>query len=134
MITRKIERNQLGRDHKSFTVQVTPVERQNWGRAHSDVGSKCQQVFFLATQRAQQEIRDVYTHTHKKSSCLLSSSSVIYTCTPFLHFSVALLLFLLCFSTSTLFFSSSAPPCFLLALRRPEQHRACACFPGPSAP
>lgn len=29
MITRKIERNQLGRDHKSFTVQVTPVARPN---------------------------------------------------------------------------------------------------------
>lgn len=68
MITRKIERNQLGRDHKSFTVQVTPAARQNWGRAHSDVGSKCQQVFSLATQRAQQDIR--YVYTPKKSSCL----------------------------------------------------------------
>lgn len=29
MITRKIERNQLGQDHKSFTVQVTPVARRS---------------------------------------------------------------------------------------------------------
>uniref|UniRef100_A0AAZ1X3J4 BAI1 associated protein 3 n=1 Tax=Oreochromis aureus TaxID=47969 RepID=A0AAZ1X3J4_OREAU len=37
MITHKIERNQLGRDHKSFTVQVTPVARQNRGWAQNDV-------------------------------------------------------------------------------------------------
>lgn len=75
--------------------------------------------------------RRVDMFTLKKSSCLLS---VIYTCTPSLHFSVALLLFLLCFSTSTLCFSSFAPPCFLLALHCPEQHRTCACFPELSAP
>lgn len=68
----------------------------------------------------------------KKSSCLLLS--IIYTRTPSLHFSVALLLFLLCFSTSTLCFSSWAPLCFLLALHRPEQHRACTRFPGSPAP
>lgn len=45
MITRKIERNQLGRDHKSFTVQVTPIARQSWGRPRDDVHSKCQRVF-----------------------------------------------------------------------------------------
>lgn len=66
MITRKIERNQLGRDHKSFTVQVTPVARPKVG-AHDDVGSKCQHVFSPATQRAQQEIRYVYTLHRKKS-------------------------------------------------------------------
>lgn len=131
MITRKIERNQLGQDYKSFTVQVMPLARQNSGRPHNDVGSKCHQVFSLATQRAQQESRYVYTQK-KKNSCLLLS--VIYTCTPSLHFSVALLLFLLCFSTSTLCFSSSAPPCFVLALHRPEQHRACARFPESPAP
>lgn len=52
MMTRKIERNQLGRDYKSFTVQVKPRARQRGG-LNDDVGSKCQQVFSLATQRAQ---------------------------------------------------------------------------------
>lgn len=56
MITRKIDRNQLGRDHKSFTVQVMPVARQTWERAHNDVESKCQQEFSLVLQRAQLEI------------------------------------------------------------------------------
>lgn len=31
MMTRKIERNQLGRDYKSFTVQVKPRARQRGG-------------------------------------------------------------------------------------------------------
>lgn len=72
-------------------------------------------------------------YTQKQSSCFLSSS-IIYTQTQSLHFSVALLLFLLFFSISTLCFSAFAPPRFLLALHRPEQHRACACFPGSPAP
>lgn len=72
-------------------------------------------------------------YTQKQSSCFLSSS-IIYTHTQSLHFSVALLLFLLFFSTSTLCFSAFAPPRFLLALHRPEQYRACACFPGSPAP
>lgn len=70
--------------------------------------------------------------TQKEISCLMSSS-IIHTRAPSLHFSVALLLFLLCFSASTLCFSSSAPPRFLLALRRPEQHRARARLPGSPA-
>lgn len=70
--------------------------------------------------------------TQKEIRCLLSSS-IIYTRAPSLHFSVALLLFLLCFSTSTLCFSSSAPPRFLLALHRPEQHGARARLPGSPA-
>lgn len=31
LVTRKIERNQLGRDYKSFTLQVTPLAGGVWG-------------------------------------------------------------------------------------------------------
>lgn len=115
MITRKIERNQLGRDHKSFTVQVTPVARQNWGRAHNYVGSKCQQVFFLATQRAQQQIRYVYTQKKKQLPVVVShlhSHLVLpLLCSPasfpslFLHLHPLFLLF----CSSSLSASSASP-------------------------
>jgi len=100
MITRKIERNQLGRDHKSFTVQVTPVATQNWRRAHNDAKMSEKVLPWQHKWLG----RNVCTQI--QSSCLLRSS-VIYTHS--LHFSVALLLFLLFISSSTLCFSSFAP-------------------------
>lgn len=56
---------------------------------------------------------------------------------PPLRLSVALLLFLLCVSASTLCLSSPPPPpppCFLLAVHRLEQHGARAHCPDPAAP
>lgn len=117
MITRKIERNQLGRDYKSFTVQVMPLARQNSGRPHNDVGSKCHQVFSLATQRAQQESRYVYTQKKQKTvACVVVSHLHLHPvppllCSPasfpplFLHLHPLFLLF-----CSSLLCASSASP------------------------
>lgn len=74
MITRKIERNQLGRDHKNFTVQVKP----EWRRAND--GNRMW--------------KSRNSFAQKRISFLLKSS-IIYMHTSSLHFLVALLLFLL---------------------------------------
>lgn len=113
MITRMIERSQLGRDYKSFTVQVMPQARQNWGRACDDVRRKCHQVFSLATYRAQQESR--YVYTEKKQLSVVSHLHLHpippLLCSPasfpslFLHLHPLFLLF-----CSSLLSASSALP------------------------
>lgn len=83
MITRKIERNQLGRDQKSFIVQVTPVARQKWVRVNV---SKCSPWQHKGLSRRS----DMFTHKKKAvASCHPQSFTLA---TPSFRFFVALLL------------------------------------------
>lgn len=88
MMTRKIERNQAGRDYKSFTVQVKPGASRGGG--------------------AMTWVVNVTTATQRAQGGGLSCQSFTVA-PPSLRFSVALLLFLLCLHLhplSLLFFSS----------------------------
>lgn len=70
MMTRKIERNQLARDHKNFTVQVPPVARQSRGWAHDDV--KTIREFLLVNTKAQQESTNVGTEIEQKCLAVMN--------------------------------------------------------------
>lgn len=105
MITRKIERSQLGRDHKSFTVQVTPVARPDLGghmmtwevnvstcspRQHKGL-SRRSDMFTLYTERNQLPLV-VVNHSHWRPVPPLLCSPASFP-SLFLHLHPLFLLF-----------------------------------------